>query len=142
MWGLAVSHPRSTAAILVYLIGLQFISDVTLRAGVAGVIFSVAGMVYMCTCGLRKEKAKPGELSAYSIFNPRGEALPGQLRSEDFDREIRGGAGAVAAQGPRVPGRGARGAGAGGNGAWAGQGHALGGRQDVVQEEENDDDDA
>lgn len=39
---------------------------------------------------------KPGEMSAYSMFNPGYEALPGQLRSEQFAAELRGGAGAVA----------------------------------------------
>ena len=32
---------------------------------------------------------KPGELSAYTVFNEGQEALPGQLRMEDFEREMR-----------------------------------------------------
>ena len=36
----------------------------------------------------------PGSLSAFSVFNPNFARLPGTLTADDFDAEIRGGAGA------------------------------------------------
>lgn len=42
---------------------------------------------------------RQGSQSAYSIFNAGFQALPGQLSSDQLEREIRGGMGAVAAGG-------------------------------------------
>jgi hypothetical protein len=66
---------------------------------------------------------RPGSLSAYSIFNPHGETLPGQLRADHIEREIRGGF-------ANVVGGDAGGGGGGGGDAMGGQGRLLGGRHE------------
>lgn len=38
---------------------------------------------------------KEGEVSAYSVFNPNCEAIDGTLKAEQFEKEIRYGAGSV-----------------------------------------------
>lgn len=40
-------------------------------------------------------KKKPGEISAYSVFNEGCESIDGTLKAEQFEREIRYGAGSV-----------------------------------------------
>ncbi|KRZ04017.1 SAYSvFN domain-containing protein 1 [Trichinella zimbabwensis] len=39
----------------------------------------------------RRRRKKPGELSAYSVFNPECTRLPGQLTAEHFEDAIRSG---------------------------------------------------
>jgi hypothetical protein len=76
---------------------------------IAFIVFCILGIF---TMGLRRARA--GETSAYSIF--AGRELPGQLRSEQFTAEIRGGVGAMAdrARGEEdAPNRGWENAGAG-----------------------------
>lgn len=64
-------------------------------ARLAGSLLLIVAIVAACrntTAGW----TAPGTLSAYSIFNPRNEAIAGSLTAAQFDAEIRGGAGAVA----------------------------------------------
>jgi len=37
---------------------------------------------------MRSEPRKPGEMSAYSVFNPNCERLAGQMTAEHFENEL------------------------------------------------------
>lgn len=64
-----------------------------------GVLLLVVSGIVAIFMNLGTKSRNAGELSAYSIFNPGFESLPGQLRSDQIEAEIRGGAGNVAAAG-------------------------------------------
>lgn len=50
-----------------------------------GAPFFIASLIWLMLTNLGERK--PGESSAYTVFN-QGRALPGQLRQEDFEREL------------------------------------------------------
>ncbi|KAF5841318.1 hypothetical protein DUNSADRAFT_13592 [Dunaliella salina] len=54
-----------------------------------GPIFILCSIAALIFCNLGKRK--PGEASAYSIFNPGVRALPGQLDASEIDRQFRHG---------------------------------------------------
>lgn len=96
IWSIIKGSPLKFSFLFTILIGIQFIPDLRLRGGVLGVAISIGGILYMCIAAkLRGYNTRPGELSPYSIFNPRGERMMGQLTSEHFERELRGGAAAT-----------------------------------------------
>lgn len=60
-----------------------------------GAVFFVCSALYFIFTNLRNIPRKPGELSAYSVFNPNCESIDGTLKAEQFESELRYGAGAV-----------------------------------------------
>lgn len=108
------SNPRWVAAFVAYVVLLRVVNNY--RWGT--VITMVAFIVLLLTKGLSRTPMKPGELSAYSIFNPGYQSLPGQLKSEHFDSEIRGGAGGMQRHAQAEIDEAA---------GWGGPGRALGG---------------
>ncbi|KOC61965.1 SAYSvFN domain-containing protein 1 [Habropoda laboriosa] len=58
------------------------------------VYFVVSILVFICL-NTRSKPKKPGELSAYSVFNPDCKAIEGTLDASQFEREIRYGIGSV-----------------------------------------------
>lgn len=60
-----------------------------------GTVFFIISILYVVYRTLGDSPRKPGELSAYSVFNEGFKAIDGTLTGEQFDREIRAGPGAV-----------------------------------------------
>jgi len=60
-----------------------------------GAVYFVISTLIIIYFTMRTDKRKPGELSAYSAFNPNFETLDGQFTAEQFERELRYGAGSV-----------------------------------------------
>ncbi|XP_013775459.1 uncharacterized protein LOC106460314 [Limulus polyphemus] len=60
-----------------------------------GAVFFVFSIFYFMYRNFRKTTRKPGELSAYSVFNPNYEAIQGTLKAEQFERELKFGAGSI-----------------------------------------------
>ncbi|PSN46118.1 SAYSvFN domain-containing protein 1 [Blattella germanica] len=60
-----------------------------------GTVFLVVSILYGIWRNTRTGPKKQGEVSAYSVFNPNCEAIDGTLKAEQFEREIRYGAGSV-----------------------------------------------
>ncbi len=55
-----------------------------------GSVFVVFSLFYVLYANLRNSgPRRPGEKSAYSVFNPNCERLLGQTTAEQFDNEIR-----------------------------------------------------
>ncbi|XP_043940766.1 SAYSvFN domain-containing protein 1 [Protopterus annectens] len=54
-----------------------------------GLVYFVLSMFYWIYEGMRApKKRQEGEISAYSVFNPGCEAIPGTLTAEQFEREL------------------------------------------------------
>ncbi len=125
-WGLLSCHPLATAALVAWAALVLALPSTELRVGASGVLISAAGIAYMCLSARSRPALAPGELSAYSIFNPRGQRIMGTLTASQFDAEMRGGAGAL--QDRQRQGQGGGGAGVPHDVRWrlAGQGHTLG----------------
>jgi hypothetical protein len=60
---------------------------------------TAATVIYMT---LGNSPRRPGQLSAYSVFNPNCAPLLGQLRAEQFDQEVRHRPTYVSAPGPVI----------------------------------------
>jgi hypothetical protein len=60
---------------------------------------TAAAVIYMT---LGNSPRRPGQLSAYSVFNPNCAPLLGQLRAEQFDQEVRHRPTYVSAPGPVI----------------------------------------
>lgn len=60
-----------------------------------GAVFFVISGLYLIWTNLRSGPKKKGELSAYSVFNPNFETIEGTLTAEQFERELKFGAGSV-----------------------------------------------
>lgn len=60
-----------------------------------GAVFFVCSALYFIFTNLRSNPRRPGEPSAYSVFNPNCEAIDGTLKAEQFESELRYGSGAV-----------------------------------------------
>eukprot|EP00039_Didymoeca_costata_P013250 m.198589 g.198589 ORF g.198589 m.198589 type:complete len:186 (+) comp15717_c0_seq21:156-713(+) len=52
-------------------------------------------MFYGIYEGTDERKKAPGEMSAYSVFNPNCEAIQGTFKAEDFDKSVRQGFGMI-----------------------------------------------
>ena len=48
--------------------------------------FTIASLIWLMIANLGERRA--GDASAYTVFNRDFRALPGQLRAEDFEREL------------------------------------------------------
>ncbi|KDR22066.1 SAYSvFN domain-containing protein 1 isoform X2 [Zootermopsis nevadensis] len=60
-----------------------------------GTVYLIVSILYAIWKNTRTGPKKQGEISAYSVFNPNCEAIDGTLKAEQFEQEIRYGAGAV-----------------------------------------------
>ncbi|XP_070578033.1 SAYSvFN domain-containing protein 1-like [Ptychodera flava] len=59
-------------------------------------VFLVLTLFYLVYASMRSDVVrKPGELSAYSVFNPNCERIDGTLTAEQFEREMMYGPGSV-----------------------------------------------
>jgi len=52
-------------------------------------VFFVCFLFYAMYLTLKHSRRKPGEPSAYSVFNKNCEAIDGSITAEQFDRELR-----------------------------------------------------
>lgn len=62
-----------------------------------GTVFLFVSMFYWVYTSMQADTRKPWEPSAYSVFNENCEAIDGTLNAEQFERELKYGAGAVSA---------------------------------------------
>lgn len=60
-----------------------------------GTVFLFLSMFYWLYCSMKEGTRRPWEPSAYSVFNENCEAIEGTLSAEQFERELKFGAGAV-----------------------------------------------
>lgn len=60
-----------------------------------GTVFFFVSMFYWVYVSMQGGTRKPWEPSAYSVFNENCEAIDGTLNAEQFERELKYGAGAV-----------------------------------------------
>ena len=60
-----------------------------------GTVFFFVSMFYWVYVSMQAGTRKPWEPSAYSVFNENCEAIDGTLNAEQFERELKFGAGAV-----------------------------------------------
>ncbi|XP_003696768.1 uncharacterized protein LOC100866900 [Apis florea] len=58
------------------------------------IYFIVSTLIFICL-NTRSRPKKPGEISAYSVFNPNCKAIEGTLDASQFEREIRYGIGNI-----------------------------------------------
>lgn len=54
-----------------------------------GTVFFILSVFYFIYLSLRYSRRKPGEPSAYSVYNKNCEAIEGSLTAEQFERELR-----------------------------------------------------
>ncbi|ALC46843.1 CG13663 [Drosophila busckii] len=79
------------AVYLLFWITLYVIA-IELKFGLVFLMFSALFGIYFNT---RTGTKKKNEISAYSVFNKNFESIDGTLKAEQFDREMRYGAGSV-----------------------------------------------
>ncbi|XP_045170178.2 SAYSvFN domain-containing protein 1-like [Mercenaria mercenaria] len=60
-----------------------------------GAVYFVVSCSYLMYKNTRTEPRQRGQLSAYSVFNPNQERLDGTFTAEQFEKELRLGAGSV-----------------------------------------------
>lgn len=60
-----------------------------------GTVFFILSMFYWVYVSMQAGSRKPWEPSPYSVFNENCEAIDGTLNAEQFERELKFGAGAV-----------------------------------------------
>ena len=60
-----------------------------------GSVFFVLSLFYFMYKSMRSDTRRPWEPSAYSVFNENCEAIDGTLTGEQFDKELKFGAGSV-----------------------------------------------
>ena len=60
-----------------------------------GAVYFVVSCSYLMYKNTQTEPRRRGELSAYSVFNPNQERLEGTFTAEQFEKELRLGAGSV-----------------------------------------------
>ncbi|XP_074656637.1 SAYSvFN domain-containing protein 1-like isoform X2 [Tubulanus polymorphus] len=60
-----------------------------------GAVYFVVSSLFVIYRTMRTKPRSPGELSAYSVFNPNCERLEGTFTAEQFEKELRYGAGSV-----------------------------------------------
>ncbi|XP_059478145.1 SAYSvFN domain-containing protein 1 [Neocloeon triangulifer] len=83
---------RTTTAILALLWLTLLLISHQLGLALAFCVISAIVFIFLCT---KTTPRKPGEPSAYSVFNPNCESIDGTLKAEQFEREIRYGPGGV-----------------------------------------------
>ena len=54
-----------------------------------GAIYFIVSLLFFIVVSLRGSRRRPGEPSAYSVFNKGCEAIDGTLSAEQFERELR-----------------------------------------------------
>jgi len=54
-----------------------------------GTVYLIVSVLYAVWKNTRTGPKKQGEVSAYSVFNHNCEAIPGTLKAEQFEQEIR-----------------------------------------------------
>lgn len=54
-----------------------------------GAVFFIFSVFYFMFTNFRKSKKQPGEVSAYSVFNPNCEAIKGTLTGQQLENEIK-----------------------------------------------------
>lgn len=54
-----------------------------------GAIYFIVSGLFFVYFNTRTKPKRPGEVSAYSVFNPNCEAIDGTLNAEQFERQIR-----------------------------------------------------
>lgn len=60
-----------------------------------GTVFFIISMFYWVYASMQAGTRKPWEPSAYSVFNENCEAIEGTLNAEQFERELKYGAGSM-----------------------------------------------
>lgn len=60
-----------------------------------GTVYFIVSFLYAIWRNTGTGPKKDGEVSAYSVFNPNCEAIDGTLKAEQFEQELRYGAGSV-----------------------------------------------
>ena len=60
-----------------------------------GAVYFIISLLVIMYFSMKSGSRKPGEASAYSVFNPNCERLDGTFTMEQFERELRYGAGSV-----------------------------------------------
>jgi len=60
-----------------------------------GAVFFIFSCLVFIYCNMGEKKRRPGEMSAYSVFNPNCEAIDGTLTAQQFENEIRHGIGST-----------------------------------------------
>ncbi|KAJ8045514.1 SAYSvFN domain-containing protein 1 [Holothuria leucospilota] len=60
-----------------------------------GAVFLLLSLFYLIYSTMDSGRRKDGQLSAYSVFNPNCERLQGQLTAEQFEKELKYGAGSM-----------------------------------------------
>jgi hypothetical protein len=60
-----------------------------------GAVYFVVSCSYLMYTNTQTEPRRRGQLSAYSVFNPNQERLDGTFTAEQFEKELRMGAGSV-----------------------------------------------
>lgn len=63
-----------------------------------GTVFFIVSMFYWVYASMQAGTRKAWEPSAYSVFNENCEAIDGTLNAEQFERELKFGAGSVSAK--------------------------------------------
>lgn len=63
-----------------------------------GTVFFIVSMFYWVYASMQAGTRKAWEPSAYSVFNENWEAIDGTLNAEQFERELKFGAGSVSAK--------------------------------------------
>lgn len=63
-----------------------------------GTVFFFVSMFYWVYASMQADSRKAWEPSAYSVFNENCEAIDGTLNAEQFERELKFGAGSVSAK--------------------------------------------
>ncbi|XP_019875024.2 uncharacterized protein LOC109603013 [Aethina tumida] len=91
------SHEQESTYIIWILYILYFTLWITLYVIFIKLEFGCVYFLLSLLIGMfwNTRKKKPGEISAYSVFNEGCESIDGTLKAEQFEREIRYGAGSV-----------------------------------------------
>ena len=76
--------------IILWLVLWKFFIDIQF-----GAVYFILSVSYICYKNTRTGPRDPTKLSAYSVFNANQERLDGTFTTEQFEREIRFGAGSV-----------------------------------------------
>ena len=87
-----IEHPLTILLLkaLIWVCGLLFFAHHEF-----GSVYFLASIPVLVWCSMEEWKRGPGELSAYSVFNKNQERLDGQFTSEQWEKELRYGAGSL-----------------------------------------------
>lgn len=87
--GFLKKHTRLLKLILWFILLVLFI-ELEFAA-----VYITCSIIYVICSNLRSGGRRKGELSAYSVFNPNCKRIDGTFTAEQFEKELRFGAGAV-----------------------------------------------